>query len=196
MLEHIPSRAGHFLLESGFHTDRWFTLDALFEDPSELAPRVSELAGRLAAYQPAIVCGPLLGGAFLAQLLAVELGVRFAYTEPVDPSSPEPSTTESLFAASYRLPEALCQGVRGHSVAVVDDVVSAGSSVRATVRSLVAAGGAPIVVGSLAVLGSAALEHFAEQGLAVETLERQDFELWSPADCALCRAGVRLEDPR
>ena len=196
MLKKVPSRNGHFVLESGYHTDRWFTLDGLFENPSVVAPLVTELAERLASYRTAIVCGPLLGGAFLAQLLAVELGVRFAYTEPVPGSSSGRSATDSLFGASYRLPMALQDSVRGESVAVVDDVVSAGSSVRASVGSLVRAGATPTVVGSLAVLGTSALDHFAERGIAVETLERQDFELWEPAECALCRAGVKLEDPR
>lgn len=46
---------------------------------------------------------------------------------------------------------------------MVDDVISAGSSVRATVAALAAAGASTIVVGALLVLGDAALIHFAEQ---------------------------------
>jgi len=37
----LPSRRGHFALESGYHTDLWITLDALFVDPASLAPHVA-----------------------------------------------------------------------------------------------------------------------------------------------------------
>jgi orotate phosphoribosyltransferase len=41
---------------------------------------VSHLAEALRKYRPAGVCGPLLGGAFLAQLLALALQVEFYFT--------------------------------------------------------------------------------------------------------------------
>ena len=70
MLKALPARRGHFLLESGYHTDLWFTLDALFVAPKDIAPRVVALAELLRPYSISAVCGPLLGGAFLAQAVA------------------------------------------------------------------------------------------------------------------------------
>ena len=70
VLDALPARRGHFALESGYHTDLWLTLDALFVDPVAIAPLVAALAGRLRAHAPTAVCGPLLGGAFLAQAIA------------------------------------------------------------------------------------------------------------------------------
>ncbi|HEX7843131.1 MAG TPA: hypothetical protein VF469_36915, partial [Kofleriaceae bacterium] len=58
----LPSRHGHFALESGYHTDLWITLDALFVDPAAIAPRVAGLAERLRGHAPTAICGPLLGG--------------------------------------------------------------------------------------------------------------------------------------
>ena len=191
VLEALPIRGGHFLLESGHHTDLWLTLDALFVDPEQIAPRVAALAERLRPYAVSAVCGPLLGGTFLAQAIATVLGAGFYYTEPV-PVSSEPG----LFEAAYRLPGELVRRVRGARVAVVDDVISAGSSVRATIAALTAAGASVVVAGTLLILGDASIAHFADQGLPVETLDRREFNLWKPVDCPLCRAGSSLEDPR
>lgn len=117
----VPARQGHFLLESGYHSDLWLTLDALFADPATVAPLVNALADRLRPHAITAVCGPLVGGAFLAQALAPTLGVGFYYAEP------QPATDgDGLFTAQYRLPPELRRRVRGERMAVVDDVISAG----------------------------------------------------------------------
>lgn len=79
---------------------------------------------------------------------------------------------------------------------MVDDVISAGSSTRATIAALTDAGASTLVVGTFLVLGDKAVAHFASQSVPVETLGRRDFNLWKPADCPLCEAGPPLEDPR
>lgn len=185
----LPARRGHFLLESGYHAGLWLALDELFTDPAGVEPLVAALAERIRPHGAVAVCGPLVGGAFLAQSLAAKLGVRFYYAEPVlhPPDG-------GLFRASYRLPSALSLRIRGQSVAVVDDVISAGSSVRATLTALDAAGASTAVIAALAVLGDRAFHHFAERGIPVETLERRAFETWAPSDCPLCLAGRPLED--
>ncbi len=187
----LPARQGHFLLESGYHTDLWLTLDALFVDPGNLAPLVAVLGDRLRPHGVSAVCGPMLGGAFLAHALAMSLGVGFFYTE-----SRPASAGAGLFAAEYKLPPALERLVRGQRVAVVDDVISAGSSVRATVAALTAAGASVAVVAALLALGDAGSLHFTERGVPVETLQRRELALWEPGDCPLCLQGQPLEDPR
>jgi RimJ/RimL family protein N-acetyltransferase/orotate phosphoribosyltransferase len=190
ILSGLPVRDGHFLLESGYHTDVWITLDALFVSPRENAPRVSALAARLRPHGATGICGSLLGGAFLAQALATELGVDFHFTEPVARRNDTP-----LFGAEYRLPPALQRRIRGQRVAIVDDVISAGSSVRATAAAAAAAGGTIVAVGALFVLGRVALDHFAGLTIPVESLGQREFALWEPSACPLCAAGVPLEDP-
>ena len=63
-------RHGHFDLGTGFHGDLWLDLDALFLWPAELRPAVRQLADHLREFEPVAVCGPLAGGAFLAQPVA------------------------------------------------------------------------------------------------------------------------------
>lgn len=189
LLQVLPARRGHFLLESGYHTDLWLTLDALFVNPRAIAPLVSALAEKLRPHAVAGICGPLLGGAFLAQALAMHLAVDFYYTQPAPPPS-----GGGLFTAQYTLPAELGARVQGARIAVVDDVISAGSSVRATMAAMKEARASVVVVASLLVLGDTGAEHFRREGTALETLERRPFNLWAPADCSLCRAGVALED--
>ena len=50
-------------------------------DATRSAPLIGALAARLRPYAVDGICGPLVGGAFLAQALAHELKVRFYYTE-------------------------------------------------------------------------------------------------------------------
>jgi orotate phosphoribosyltransferase len=78
----VPAQQGHFALESGYHTDAWLTLDGLFVDLHAMAPFVAALADKLRPHQPTAVCGPLPGGAFLAEAVASVAGVRFYYAEP------------------------------------------------------------------------------------------------------------------
>jgi orotate phosphoribosyltransferase len=159
-------RRGHFAFPSGFHGDLWLELDRLFVDPR--APFVGELARRLPACD--VVCGPMAGGALLAQLVARELGVGFAWSE-----LPE-----------YAIPAALHDRVRGRRVVVVDDAVNAGSAVSATIDAL---GGAEVVgVGALMVLGGG-----YDPGVPFVWLERVESGLWPAASCPLCEAGVPVD---
>jgi len=187
-LELVDSRRGHFRLESGHHSALWLDLDPLFADPIRIEPLVDVLTNAIRPYQVTGVCGPLLGGAFLAQLVAHALGVQFSFTERVT------SPGSGLYQARYRLPPAFATRVRDQRLAIVDDVMSAGSALRGTYEELQKHGAKPVVAGALLVLGSTGAEFFAQRGVTVEAAARDDYELWLPADCPLCAGRVALED--
>ena len=188
-LELVAGRQGHFRLESGHHGGLWLDLDLLFCEPRRVAPFVAALAAALRPYEADVVCGPLLGGAFLAQLVAQALGAEFSYTERVMPPRPG-----GLYAARYRLPPALAGRLRGRRVALVDDVMSAGSALRGTWEEVRSHGAVPVAAGALLVLGSTGADFFAGCGVAVEAVARDAYALWRPEDCPLCAQGVPLED--
>jgi orotate phosphoribosyltransferase len=189
ILNSLPARQGHFRLESGYHTDTWLTLDALFVTPRNLAPLVTELADRLRPHTANAICGPLLGGAFLAQAVATALEIDFYFAEP------EPRATGAgLFDARYRLPPELRRRVAGARVAVVDDVISAGSSVRAAAEALADAGATTVAIGTILLVGTVARDHFTRLRIPLEALGQRDLALWQPAECPRCRAGIPLED--
>ncbi len=189
LLELIPARRGHFRLESGHHGDLWLDLDALLLRPRRLRAPAAELARSLAPHGVDAVCGPLVGGAFVAQLVAAELDVDAVHTE----RGPAPAG-DALYARAYALPTGLRDRVCGRRVAVVDDVINAGSATRATLAALEAAGATPVALGALLVLGDGADGLAAERGLPLERVAALPAPLWTPAECPLCAAGTALED--
>ena len=188
-LELVAARRGHFRLESGHHSGLWLDLDGLFAEPHRIAPFVASLTTALRPYAVSVVCGPLIGGAFLAQLVAQALQVEFCFTERVMPVQ-----SATLYQARYRLPPAFASRIRGKRVAMVDDVISAASALRGTYAELQAYAAIPVVAGALLVLGSTGADFFAQRGVALEAVARDEYELWLPAKCPLCAARRPLED--
>ncbi|HEX6754581.1 MAG TPA: hypothetical protein VF109_01405 [Mycobacteriales bacterium] len=125
------------------------------------------------------VCGPLVGGAFVAHAVAASLDLTFAWsTWP-----------------SYALPPSFVPSLRGRRVAIVDDAVNAGSAVRSTATALTAAGATIAVVGTLLALNDAAARVEATLGVPVEQLATLPTTLWPAAACPLCATGAPLDRP-
>jgi orotate phosphoribosyltransferase len=164
-------------------------LDGLFSNPDTIAPFVTQLTASLRPYNVSAVCGPLLGGAFLAQLLAHELQVQFYFTERIMLAD-----KTGLYPASYYLPAAFVEAVRSQRIAIVDDVMSAGSALRGTYNELQKYGAVIPVVGALMVFGNTGSDFFRERNIAVEATARDDYTPWLPDACPLCRQAVPLEN--
>jgi orotate phosphoribosyltransferase len=175
-------------MESGYHSERWFDLDRLFADRAQLQPFVSGLARQLAAHHPAIICGPVTGGAILAEAIAAELGLPSIRADRHAP----PAATE-LFSVRYTVPADQRDRMRGRNVAIVDDAISAGSAVRGKIADVLAGDGVPIACGALFVFGRTIDAYAAERGLPVETIARLEFGIWPPDRCPLCRDALPLE---
>jgi orotate phosphoribosyltransferase len=174
----MPSTAmqrGHFVLESGLHTNVWLELDALFIDPTILAPLVDDLADQLRPHAITAVCVPLVGGAFVAQAIAAKRDVRFYVTERDSDRS-----NSELFNARYRLPEGIRARASRERFAVVDDATSAGSSTRATIDEFNSLGAQTVVEGALLLPGDRGARYFAEQSIPVLASARDGRSLWEP----------------
>lgn len=184
----LAARKGHFRFESGHHGDLWLELDPLYVRPGRLRRFAAELARRLAAHGVEAVCGPLVGGAFLAQLVAQELEVEFYFAEQF--ARPR---SDGLYPVGYRIPDALRPSARGKGTAVIDDVINAGSAVRGAFADLQACGARPVVIGALLVLGQPAARFAAREGVPLESLSYLTNALWEPSVCPLCAAGTPLE---
>lgn len=189
LLTLVGSRTGHFRLESGHHTELWLDLDRLFARPAALQPFVAELATRVATYGIDTVCGPFNGGAFLAEMMALQLGAGFAFAERIV------SQRTGLFPVDYRVPLALRAALRDKRVAIVDDAISMGSAVRATIADLENCRANPVVIGALLAMGPAGPEFAAARGLPLERLTDVPLRSWLPADCPLCASEIPVADP-
>jgi orotate phosphoribosyltransferase len=185
----VAIRSGHFRLESGHHADTWMELDQLFRHPASLRPFIAELAGKLRPHRIDTVCGPLTGGALLAQSIAEELGVEFAFAERLVTDRP------GLYPVDYRVASSLREDIRGRRVAVVDDAISAGSAVRATLADLGLCGATPVVLGALLLIGPRATRLATETQLPIESLMELPNQIWTPAECPICSQGVPLTSP-
>jgi len=118
LLNFLNPRKGHIRLESGYHGGMWLDLDPLFVMPGRIRPLVETLAGRLQLHNIEAVCGPLVGGAFLAQAVASLLDIEFYYAERF-----VPTVRDTLFPVEHRIPEGVGSMVSGKRVAVVDDAL-------------------------------------------------------------------------
>ncbi len=95
LLNFLNPRKGHFRLESGYHGGMWLDLDPLFVMPGRIRPMVEALAERLKQHNIKAVCGPLVGGAFLAQSIASLLDIEFYYAERFVPDVRDADTLPS-----------------------------------------------------------------------------------------------------
>ena len=183
LLSLVHAQSGHFVFESGYHGDVWWDLEALCQRPAKLLPFVAALAASLRQYEPDVICGPLVEGAFVALLVASELRCDFAYALRFA------SEAKHLFPVSYRLPGPLHPVVRRKRVVIVNDVISAGSAVRGSLEHVRQLDGNVVAVASLVVLGETFAEFCQAQNLPLIALFRQEHNMWLPEGCPLCAAG-------
>lgn len=189
VLELLSARRGHFLLESGHHGDLWLDLESLCLRPRAVQALAAELAEPLSKLALDAVCGPLVEGAFIGLLAASSLDVRFTYSERF-----ARAPAGGLFPAGYRIPAPLRAGLSGKRVAIVNDVINAGSAMRGTFDDLQACGAEVVAIAALLVLGEAAAAFAAGKGVPLLSLAALPNSLWTPSDCPLCASGAPLED--
>ena len=187
-LSSVNGRRGHFKLESGHHGDLWLQLETLCLRPRTMLPFAAQLAKRLAPYKVEVICGPLVEGAFVALLTAAELGCEFTYAERF--ANPDRG---AMFPIEYHVPQAVELAVRGRRIAIVNDVISAGSAVRGTLTDLQALRAKVVAIGAPLVLGDEFVNFATERRIALEALQRMPYNLWTPQECPLCSAGEPLE---
>lgn len=123
------------------------------------------------------MCGPLVGGAFVAQAVAEHLGAAFCWSSRV--------------AGTYEVPAALRPALAGRRVAIVDDAINAGSAVLGSATAVRAAGGRLVAVGALVAVGDAT----SVLDVPLEHLATIPSHLWPPGSCPLCAAGAPVDRP-
>jgi orotate phosphoribosyltransferase len=184
----LPARRGHFLLESGHHGDLWLDLEVLCYETAPIRELVRLLSRQLEPHAPDIICGPLIEGAFVGLMVAEEMGLPFAYSNPRLREEPD----GDLFPVEYDIPALLRSRLAGRRIAIVNDLINAGSAVRGTIEDLRACDAAPVAIACLAVLGEPALRLAAEHDLPLERLCDLPNRIWEPRACPLCAQGVPM----
>jgi orotate phosphoribosyltransferase len=184
----LPRREGHFVYESGYHGELWLELERLCLQPvSSVQPLAEALAQRLREHRPEAISAPLVEGAFVGLIVASALRIPFTYSAPF-----RDEDAVGLFPVSYPIPVVLQSMLREKRVAIVNDVINAGSAVRGTLASLRECGAEPVAIGALATFGRAARELAATHDLPLETLASFPMRIWEPGACPSCAQGVPL----
>jgi orotate phosphoribosyltransferase len=177
VLNAVVASRGHFVYESGHHGDLWLDLDGLFVDARRARGWAAVLAERAVACRPEFVCGPLTGGAFVAQSLAAEIGAGFVFAERF---------VSETGGVRYRIPTSLRGALHGRRVLLVDDAVNAGSAWLSTLADLLDCGGEIAGFATLLSLGEAASQIARQYGAPLFTLASLECGRWVAEECPLC----------
>lgn len=171
--------AGHFVLTSGRHSDRYIQCSRVLEDTvlttqlaQEMAARVSE---RIGESRFDLVAAPAVGGIILGFAVAQALGVNFIFSER--------EQGVMTFRRSFCVPP-------GARVLVVEDVVTTGGSVAEVIDLVERAGGRVPLVVSL-------IDRGGPKAFDVELLPLLELEVesWNAQECGLCASGEGLTSP-
>lgn len=141
------------------------------ENPVLLRKFSQKLAEEFAAFDVEWVVGPFTGGAILAYDVASFMGIMAAYAEK--------EGEKRVLKRGYDL--------YGKRVAVVDDVLTTGKSLRDTYEAVLRQGGNPVVAGVMVKRGALEIEipffYVLELSLPV----------YPEMECPLCKSGIPLE---
>ena len=164
---------GHFKLTSGRHSDVYYEKFTLLKQPAICTKLCEQMANMLKGSGVATVVGPTTGGIILAYDVARYLGIESIYAEPGE--------TGRIFKRGFSLE-------KGQKVAVVDDVLTTGTSVREVIE-LVESYEAEIVKVILMLDRSAGKVKF---DYPMEALASVSADSWPPENCPLCAKGMEI----
>jgi len=168
--------SGHFVLSSGKHSSRYIQCARLFEFP-EYGDIVGEkLAELLRKYDVETVVGPAMGGVILSYVVARYLKARSLFTE-------RENGVMKLRRGFTVKP--------GEKVAVVEDVVTTGGSVKEVIELLKDLGANVMCVGSIIDRSGGRVDF----GVPFESLLKLELPVYEPEDCPLCKQGIPAEKP-
>ncbi len=167
----------HFVFQAGSHSDNYCDMSEVIRRPTRLRSFARAIAWRHKRKEIRAVCGPLTGGALLAQMVAEELT---GLTDiEVELGAADKDGKALVFKRSY------AKSVAGMPTLVVDDTVTEGDTLARTIALVRATGGIVVAVAAMAR---------RKVEVTTETLGIPDFTFeldlslpsWSFADCHLC----------
>jgi orotate phosphoribosyltransferase len=173
-------KAGHFLLASGRHSDRYVEKFDLLRNPQATSEVCRGFAEAFRDTRIDVVVGPTTGGVILAFEVGRQLGVAAAYAE---------RRTDGAPGREFRRGTTFAPGQR---VLLVDDILTTGGSVRETLAALAAE---PVEVVAVAVLVDRSGGAISFGEVPLTALATLSVDTWEASECPLCASGVPLEKP-
>jgi len=170
---------GHFLLTSGRHSAAYWEKFQVLQWPQHTERLCRALADHFRPANVEVVIGPTTGGIILAYEVARQLGVRGIFVEN-DPDRPGHRALRRGF-----------QVQPGERVLIVDDVLTAGTSIREVLEALTPF--QPDIVGVGVLIDRS--QGQADFGVPLHALLHLSIPSYMPADCPLCAEGQPLVKP-
>lgn len=182
---------GHFVLKSRKHSSKYINKDEIYVDPGAVASLCIDLGipFRDDKYVPdqlvETVIGPAVGGVILSHRVAgwLQLDGR-KDVKAVFADKDEDDDTKFVIKRGYD------KYIRRRRVLVVEDIITTGGSVRATVHAVRALGGTVLGVAALCNRGKITADDLGVPKL--HALVQMELDTWSEADCPLCQSGVPI----
>jgi len=176
---------GHFLLASGNHSSRYLQSAKVMEYPKKAALLADALATMIknAGIEVDTVCSPALGGVLTGYELARSLDVRSIFVEKK--------------AGGMELRRGF-EVAQGEKVIICEDIITTGGSALKAALAIEALGGEVVAFASLANRGfckrvggndTAKAECALPENTPLFALDDFTFEMYTPEDCPLCKAG-------
>ncbi|HZS09000.1 MAG TPA: orotate phosphoribosyltransferase [Blastocatellia bacterium] len=173
--------AGHFLLTSGLHSERYLQCALVLQTPRTAERLCAALAAKAKADDRIsridLVIAPALGGVIVAHEVARALGVRALFTERDD-------KRVMTLRRGFRIEP-------GERAFVVEDVVTTGGSTREVMDVVRAHGGEVAGAGSLIDRSGGTVD----LGVPRYALAVLEVPVFKPELCPMCQAGSSAIKP-
>lgn len=165
---------GHFLLSSGLHSDTYFQMARVFQNPGYGEKCSLALAKCFAGEQIDTVIGPALGGVLLSYELAKALKAKSLFSER--------EADKMVLRRGFQINP-------GEKILVCEDVITTGGSVQEVIKLVENSGGNIKGVACLVERGK------VDFGYPLKSLVKISAAVYQPADCPLCQGKITLVKP-
>lgn len=180
---------GHFVLKSGRHSSVYVNKDAIYTNPVTVSILGADLGVPFREDSVGAVVGPAIGGVILAHCTAKFLSLDNKLMSPDKPG------VRSLFADKddefgFVIKRGYDAYVADRRVLLVEDILTTGSSIRATAEAVRRAGGTIVGVAAICNRGKCTAESLGVPKL--NALVSMDLGTWSPDECPLCESRTPI----
>jgi len=177
----------HVVLTSGRHGNAYINKDAIYVHPENVMFLCTQLAQGFfeCPEKASVVAAPALGGIILSQMTAFKMTYFELISRP-----PMAVYAEKQADGSFAFRRGYDKLLKGTSVAVVEDILTTGGSVKKTIEAVSACGGNVIAVGALVNRGGITAEDLDVPHLF--SLANVELETWAEEECPLCQQGVPI----
>jgi orotate phosphoribosyltransferase len=183
LLERVGAfRAGHFVLTSGRHGDKYINKDAIYPSTRETSALCKTFAAHFKDERIDVVIGPAIGAAILSQWTAhhlTEMNGRDVLSVYADKDG----------AGGFVLKRGYDRLVKGKRALIVEDLMTTGGSVKKVIDVAYSAGAEVAGVAAICNRGGVKAADIGNPPKLVSLVSIQ-LDSWEGSACALCERKI------